>query len=81
VVKKNRPAFEIVVLCERAAQPAFEEQLFRHLGTLGLRVSPVRRTRRPRRVEMRATPLGPLPFKLREDPKGSTVLKPEFEVR
>ncbi|MFQ5748366.1 MAG: nickel pincer cofactor biosynthesis protein LarC [Planctomycetota bacterium] len=80
VAKKNRPAFEIVVLCERAAQPAFEEQLFRHLGTLGLRVSPVRRTRRPRRVEVRPTPLGPLPFKLREDPQGTTVLKPEFEA-
>ncbi len=80
VAKKNRPAFEIVVLCERAAQPAFEEQLFRQLGTLGLRVAFVRRTRRPRRVEVRPTPLGPLPFKLREDPQGTTVLKPEFEA-
>jgi len=78
--KKGRPAFEVVVLVERARMADFEQLLFRHLGTLGFRWSPVQRQRRPRRVEERDTAIGPLPFKLRLDADGARPLKPEFEA-
>lgn len=78
--KKGRPAFEVTVLCEGARRLEFEELAYRQLGTLGMRVLPVTRSRRPRHGEARETALGPLEFKLRSDPGGATSGKPEFEA-
>ncbi len=79
VAKKNRPAFEVVVLAEAADQERMRELCFRHLGTLGLRVMPLRRSRLPRMVAVRETALGALPFKLRDTADGRRE-KPEHEV-
>ncbi|TAH38704.1 MAG: nickel pincer cofactor biosynthesis protein LarC [Planctomycetota bacterium] len=76
--KKGRPAFEVVLLCDVARQLEFEDLAYRQLGTLGMRVLPVTRSRRPRRQEQRETALGPLTFKLRRDPGGEAG-KPEFD--
>ena len=78
--KKGRPAFEVCVLCAPEQQPDFEELLFRHLGTLGMRTQAVARSRRPRAIEVRDTALGALPHKVRSDPQGSESTKPEFEA-
>lgn len=78
VAKKHRPAFEVVVLADAARQEEFRALCFRHLGTLGLRVAPLRRSRLPRAVEERETPLGRLPFKRRETADGPRA-KPEFD--
>ncbi|MBC8330190.1 MAG: nickel pincer cofactor biosynthesis protein LarC [Planctomycetes bacterium] len=80
LAKKGRPAFEVVVLADRGRRAEFEELAYRHLGTLGMRVASVQRSRRPRRVVERDTPLGRLAFKQRLDPEGPTVLKPEFDA-
>ena len=80
LAKKGRPAFEVVVLAPAGERAAFEERMFRLLGTLGLRVTPAQRTRRPRRVVEAETALGPLPFKERLDPDRARRLKPEFEA-
>jgi len=77
--KKGRPAFEVVLLCKPADRPLFEDLLFRHLGTLGMRVATVQRTRRPRTVRSVETPLGALDMKVRTDAGGETY-KPEFEA-
>lgn len=79
VAKKNRPAFEVVVLAPAAEQERVRALCFRLLGTLGLRIAPIRRSRLPRAVADRATALGELPFKLRESAAG-TQSKPEFEA-
>jgi len=79
IAKKNRPAFEVVVLADADRQEALRALCFRHLGTLGLRVSPLRRSRLPRNSEERETALGRLPFKLRDTAEGPRA-KPEFEV-
>lgn len=78
VAKKGRPAWEVLVLAEAQQQEQIRELCFRHLGTLGLRVAPVRRSRLPRAVEERETGLGRLPFKRREAPEGARA-KPEFD--
>lgn len=77
--KKGRPAFEVTVLCAAARRGEFEELCYRLLGTLGMRILPVTRSRRPRGVEERLTPLGRLPHKVRGDPGGESA-KPEFEA-
>lgn len=77
--KKHRPAFEIVVLADAERQESLRTLCFRHLGTLGLRVSPLRRSRLPRTLEERDTALGRLPFKVRETPDGAQA-KPEFDA-
>lgn len=79
VAKKNRPAYEVVVLAPAAEQERMRDLCFRLLGTLGLRLAPIRRSRIPRTVEERATELGPLPFKLRSTGDGLQS-KPEFEA-
>lgn len=79
VAKKNRPAFEVVVLADAERQDEFRRLCFRHLGTLGLRVAPLRRSRLPRAIEERDTPLGRIPFKRRVTEDGAGE-KPEFDA-
>ncbi len=79
VAKKNRPAFEVVVLADAEDQERLRALCFRHLGTLGLRVTPLRRSRLPRALEERDTALGRLPFKRRDTADGPRS-KPEFDV-
>ncbi|MCP4094146.1 MAG: nickel pincer cofactor biosynthesis protein LarC [Planctomycetes bacterium] len=78
--KKGRPAFEVVLLCDVPRQQFFEERLFRLLGTLGLRVTPLQRTTLPRDVEHREDEHGRLSWKTRELPSGQSAAKPEFEA-
>ena len=77
--KKNRPAFEVVVLADAERQEELRTLCFRHLGTLGLRVSPLRRSRLPRTTAERDGALGRLPYKVRETPDGPRA-KPEFDA-
>lgn len=79
VAKKNRPAFEVVVLAPESEQDRMRALCFRLLGTLGLRVAPIRRSRIPRGVEDQDTALGRLPFKWRET-DGAALAKPEFDA-
>lgn len=79
VAKKGRPAFEVVVLAPAAEQERMRELCFRLLGTLGMRIAPIRRSRLPRAVADQDTALGPLPFKLR-DSAGAVQSKPEFDA-
>lgn len=75
--KKGRPAYLITVLCSAERRLEFEDLLYQQLGTLGLRVQAVSRSRRPRASEVRPGPLGPLTWKVRHDPDGTSA-KPEF---
>ncbi|MGB0952617.1 MAG: LarC family nickel insertion protein [Planctomycetota bacterium] len=77
--KKGRPAFEVVVQVAGSRQAEFEQRMFRLLGTLGLRVSLMQRSRRPR--EVREDGAGGLAWKMAaEEHDGALVdLKPEFD--
>ncbi len=77
--KKGRPAFEVVVLCEVPQQRNFEELMFRLLGTLGLRVTPLQRATLPRTVEHRRTAGIDLGWKVRELNDQERAAKPEFD--
>ena len=49
--KKGRPAFEVVVQVDADQQHEFEQRMFRLLGTLGIRVTLLQRSRQFREVE------------------------------
>lgn len=78
--KKGRPAFEVVLLCEAPRQQDFETQMFRLLGTLGLRATALQRTTLPRDLEQREDADGSLQWKTRELASGQIAAKPEFEA-
>ena len=56
-MKKNRPAYELSVVCRESEREALEEIIFRHTTTIGIRRYPLSRTvldRRPVTVETSA---------------------------
>ena len=62
-MKKNRPAWEISVLCDRADAAKMEAILFRETTTIGVRETPVTRAVLPREEITVATPYGPAEVK------------------
>ena len=77
-MKKNRPAYEISVLCAPEARQAVEKVLLAETTTLGIRVQQAGRTTLPRRIETVETPWGPIHVKVAEGPAG-VKLAPEYE--
>lgn len=57
-MKKNRPAWELSVLCAPEETAAMEAIIFRETTTIGIRELPVRRAVLPRRELTMATPCG-----------------------
>jgi hypothetical protein len=78
--KKGRPAFEVVVLCEVPQQRRFEDLMFRLLGTLGLRATPLQRSTLPRSVERRIDSEGSMLWKTRDLSEEESAAKPEFDA-
>lgn len=79
VMKKNRPATMISLLCGEEDEARFKELLFRHTTTLGMKSFPLEKTTLERRFDMLETPLGPVTMK-RALLKGEVIRsKPEFE--
>ncbi len=68
-----------MVLASVEDHARLQELCFRHLGTLGLRVAPLQRSRLPRWMEEHMTEFGILPYKVRETTDGARA-KPEFDV-
>lgn len=57
-MKKNRPAWELSVICDKDRAEALEEIIFRETTTIGIREMTVRRTILPREEKTVATPWG-----------------------
>ncbi|MFO8175193.1 MAG: LarC family nickel insertion protein, partial [Longimicrobiales bacterium] len=78
--KKGRPAHEMALLVRPEDRDRFAEFLLRHSTTLGVRFSTWDRMKLVREEEVRATPLGPVSYKVGKTTDG-TVLKekPEYE--
>jgi len=77
--KKGRPAFEVVVQAPGENQARFEQEMFRLLGTLGIRVALLQRARRPRDVRSEAGTA--FAWKVAAEVAGEAwePLKPEFD--
>jgi len=79
VMKKNRPATLLSLLCAEAEEARFTELLFRHTATLGVKSIPIEKTVLDRRFDVVETALGPVTMK--RALLGGEVLrsKPEYE--
>lgn len=78
-MKKNRPAWELSVLCGRDDAAAMERILFRETTTIGIRELPVARTILPRKEITVATPYGEAQVKCC-DAGGIVKYYPEYET-
>ncbi|RRF91128.1 MAG: nickel pincer cofactor biosynthesis protein LarC [Coriobacteriaceae bacterium] len=78
-MKKNRPAWQIEVLCSQDRVAACERVLFEETTTIGVRRHPVERTALPREEKDVRTPLGPAQVKVVTLPGGATRAYPEHD--
>lgn len=79
VMKKNRPATSLSLLCAEADEKRFRDLLFRHTSTLGIRSFALERAELERRFERIETPLGPVTMKHAVLDDEILRSKPEFE--
>lgn len=77
-MKKNRPAYQVNVICAREDIPAMEEILFKETTTIGIRRIPVERTVLKRECRTVRTTLGELKAKVC-DIYGKSRIYPEYE--
>lgn len=63
LMKKNRPATCLSLLCAVADEARFKELLFRHTSTLGIKSFPLEKTELERAFERLETPLGTVTMK------------------
>ncbi len=78
MMKKNRPAVLLTVLCHEGQKAALLQLLFKHTTTLGVRVSEMERYILNRREESVALPEGTIRVKTAEG-YGATRRKAEYE--
>jgi len=78
VMKKGRPGFVFVCLCDRTDADKYAQLLFRHTTTLGVRRFDCRRTAMEREISERETPYGLLRVKTSSG-AGVTRRKAEYE--
>ena len=78
-MKKNRPAYQIQVLCAEEDIAAIEAVLFEETTTIGIRRTPMQRTVLPREIVRVETAYGALRAKRVVLPSGAGRLYPEYE--
>ena len=77
-MKKNRPAYQINIICSEKDISAMEEILFKETTTIGVRRIRTERTVLKRRIEKVDTALGEVQVKIC-DVYGETRVYPEYE--
>lgn len=78
-MKKNRPAYELVVLCKKEKISRMEEIIFTETTTIGIRRSELERTILRRREEEIQTPIGKAHVKICILPNRTERCYPEYE--
>ena len=78
-MKKNRPAYELVVLCKKEKISRIEEILFTETTTIGIRRSELERTILKRRAEKIQTSIGEAQVKVCILPNGTERCYPEYD--
>ena len=79
VMKKNRSAHMLTVLCAKREEAKLVEFIFNNSTTIGLRVSPVGKHRLEREIRTFDTDFGPITAKIVTQPNGELRWKPEYE--
>ncbi|HKQ69035.1 MAG TPA: nickel pincer cofactor biosynthesis protein LarC [Polyangiaceae bacterium] len=79
-MKKGRPALTMSALAPSDLGSTVAAIMLRETSSIGVRLSPVARVTRPRRIIEVATPYGVIPVKVSEGPYGPAVMKPEFDA-
>ena len=78
-MKKNRPGYELTVICTEETRPALEELIFLHTTSIGIRRTPMERTVLPRSFRTVMTPYGDVKVKEVVLPNGEKRYYPEYE--
>ncbi|MCD7837370.1 MAG: nickel pincer cofactor biosynthesis protein LarC [Clostridiales bacterium] len=78
-MKKNRPAYQLDVLCDEGDIPALENILFAETTTIGVRRMKMERTVLPRENQTVSTPLGEAQVKICTLPDGVRRAYPEYD--
>ena len=78
-MKKNRPAYELTLICTEEKIRQMEEVIFRETTTIGVRRIPMERTVLKRRQQNIQTPFGEAEVKICTLPDGREVCYPEYE--
>lgn len=78
-MKKNRPAYELVVLCKKEKIFRMEEIIFTETTTIGIRRNELDRTILRRSEEEIQTPVGKAQVKICTLPNGTKRCYPEYE--
>ena len=78
-MKKNRPAYELVVICEKKDIDRLQNIIFTETTTIGIRRCAMERTILKRHMEKCMTPYGEIDVKVCELPDGSKKSYPEYE--
>lgn len=78
-MKKNRPAYELTVICRAEDIRQMEKIIFEETTTIGIRRIAMERTILKRKTENIRTPLGSAAVKICTLPDGRTVCYPEYE--
>ncbi|NDV19453.1 nickel pincer cofactor biosynthesis protein LarC [Pseudodesulfovibrio sp. JC047] len=79
IMKKNRPATSLSLLCSVADEARFKDLLFRHTSTLGIKSFPLTKTELKRSFERLETPFGPVTMKNAYRNDEMIRSKPELE--
>ena len=80
VMKKGRPGLTLSAIVGSAQAGAIASVMLRETSSIGVRLQPVSRVERPRRVVYVATPFGRIPVKISSGPYGPPLAKPEFDA-
>ncbi len=78
-MKKNRPAYQLDVLCDEGDIPTLENILFTETTTIGVRRVKMERTVLPRENRTVSTPLGAAQVKVCTLPDGARRVYPEYD--
>ncbi|MGN0072112.1 MAG: nickel pincer cofactor biosynthesis protein LarC [Atopobiaceae bacterium] len=78
-MKKDRPAWQIQVLCTEETRETMERILFEDTTTIGIRRYPYQRTTLPRRIDTVQTEIGPADIKIVTMPDGTERAYPEYD--
>ena len=78
-MKKERPGWQIQVLCTEEKREALERILFEDTTTIGIRRYPYQRTTLPRRIETIQAEIGPVSIKIVTMPDGTERTYPEYD--
>lgn len=79
VAKKNRPAWQLQVICLEKDRVSLERCIFETTTTIGIRRTTMERSVLNRSIEEVATPFGPIKAKIVTLPDGSQRAYPEFD--